>query len=177
MKHIALSLAFSLLLLLPLSSAYTISSLSADSPVSVGEVMKVTAVFENTGPQTYAVLEVDVYSNGEKVTELKGDRMNVPVNGNRELFAYFMPQRPGTYILSPRVEHGGGTTTSQGITVTVTDEYGAAGWTNHETVPLGLGMTVIAVVFVSMFVMYMVKSKSIIAKKGLQDKRRRSGKG
>jgi hypothetical protein len=57
------------------------------------------------------------------------------------------------------------------VTAQVNDENGITGWTNHETVPLGLGMTVIVVVFVSMFVMYMVKSKSIIGRRGLRNKR------
>ena len=87
---------------------------------AIGEVVKITGVFENTGQSNYsAKLVAEIYKNGKLVKLVESDLVNVNKGKTENLSAYFTPDVSGEYTIKAHVAYSGGKTPEKEFKISV----------------------------------------------------------
>jgi hypothetical protein len=86
--------------------------------VGVGEITKITGIFENTGQTNYsAKLVAEVFRNGKLQKVIEGDLINVEQGKTENFNIYFTPDESGEYIIKAHVVYSGGKTAEKEIKI------------------------------------------------------------
>lgn len=97
-----------------------LTDLTYDGALVVGQPIKVTGVFKNSGSiATRAKLSGEVYRGGSLVDVVSSDEMTVLVFSEDLLTAYYTPKEPGDYTMKTCAVFEGKTTDSKDIAFTV----------------------------------------------------------
>lgn len=114
------TLSFDLLAKGSLSIKGVLKQVWAEPWVFVGDVVKVTAYFENTGElSTSAKFKGEVSLAGRLLTVFESEQLEVPVGREVALTAYFPATEPGRYVVTGHVLYAGKTTETKETIVNV----------------------------------------------------------
>ena len=88
-----------------------LKELLCNQKAAIGETVKITGVFENTGQSNYsAKLVAEIYKNNKMVKLAESDLATVNKGKTENLSAYFTPEASGRYSVKARVAYSGGKT-------------------------------------------------------------------
>lgn len=105
------SLVFEIVEIGSLQKNGNLKELLCNKKATIGEVVKITGVFENTGQSNYsAKLVAEIYKNGKLVKLAESDLANVNTGKTENLSAYFTPDVSGEYTVKAHVAYSGGKT-------------------------------------------------------------------
>jgi len=91
----------------------------------IGETVKITGVFENTGKANYsAKLVAEIYKNDKMVKMIESDLATINIGQTENLFVYFTPEVSGIYTVKARVVYAGAKTPEKEFIISV----GNIGW-------------------------------------------------
>ncbi|WP_292516912.1 hypothetical protein [Methanoculleus sp.] len=111
---------FNILPLGSLTRQGELTELTYDGALVVGQPIKVTGVFKNSGSiATRAKLSGEVYRGGSLIDVVSSDEMTVLVFSEDLLTAYYTPKEPGDYTMKTRAVFEGKTTDSKDIAFSV----------------------------------------------------------
>jgi hypothetical protein len=114
------SLVFEIVEVGSLQKNGNLKELLCNQKVAIGEVVKITGVFENTGQSNYsAKLVAEIYKNGKLVKLAESDLTNVNTGKTENLSAYFTPDVSGEYIVKAQVTYSGGKTPEKEAKISV----------------------------------------------------------
>jgi len=86
----------------------------------VGDVVRIDAVFKNTGQlTTNAKFKCEVYMEGILIKTLESDELEVPVGSTANLTVYYTPERTGRYEVNGVVYYSGKITYEKGTIINV----------------------------------------------------------
>ena len=128
--------------------------MSAKERFNTGEMVKITAKFEN--PMNEPVLvkfECELYKDETLVDFFESEELRVSVGGTRTLSAYFKPDSTGYYTAKGHLMYAGRTTETKVLTFTVVDDEEE----REKIVPLGSGVLAIAIVLVCLTLFFFYK--------------------
>jgi hypothetical protein len=88
-----------------------LKELICNKKAAIGETVKITGVFENTGQSNYsAKLIAEIYKKNKMVKLVESDLATVNKGKTENLSAYFTPEVSGKYTVKARVSYSGGKT-------------------------------------------------------------------
>ncbi|WP_211531694.1 hypothetical protein [Methanocalculus chunghsingensis] len=105
-----------------LSREGTLSDLQYEGMMQTGVPIKLNGIFTNTGKiATRAVLNAEIYQNGNFINAISGDTVLVPVGGRSELFSYLTVAEPGEYQIKYWALYEGQRTEMKDVSLTVSE--------------------------------------------------------
>jgi hypothetical protein len=128
----------------------------------IGETVKITGVFENTGKANYsAKLVAEIYKNDKMVKMIESDLSNVIKGQVENLPVYFTPETLGVYTVKAHVAYTGGKTGEKEAKISV-GNVGllADGGLLRSVLFIIAGLLILSVVLIGIF-MYLRKNKTI----------------
>jgi len=91
-----------------------------EEEVELGEIVKITGVFENTGQTGLsAKLVLEIYKDGKLVDLIESELISVEQGKTESLTAYFKPTEEGKYIIKGHIAYSGKTTAAKESTFNV----------------------------------------------------------
>lgn len=89
--------------------AGTLTGLGADGKPAVGSILRIAAVFKNTGVRgaDAAKLTAEILLEGERVAVVTSDPVVVPAGQTAEITAFWTPEKPGAYVLKGSITYDG----------------------------------------------------------------------
>jgi len=126
-----------------------IDELKYEGMMRVGTPIKLSSIFTNTGRiSTRAVLNAEIYRNGNFVNVISGDTVLVPVGTHAELFSYVTLDEPGEYQIKYWALYEGQRTETQERSLTVS---GAEQQTQSQSSPLSPISVIVASMMLVLF--------------------------
>jgi hypothetical protein len=105
------SLVFEIVEVGSLQKNGNLKEILCNKEAAIGETVKITGVFENTGQFNYsAKLVAEIYKNGKLVKLVESELASVNKGQTENLTAYFTPDVLGEYIVKAHVAYSGGKT-------------------------------------------------------------------
>ena len=97
-----------------------LKELLCNQKAEIGEIVKITGVFENTGQSNYsAKLVAEIFKKGKLVKLVESDLSTVNKGKTENLSAYFTPDVLGKYTVKARVAYSGGKTPEKEAKISV----------------------------------------------------------
>jgi hypothetical protein len=123
----------------------------------VGETVKITGVFENTGLANYsAKLVSEVFKQDKLVKMVESELATVTIGQTENLLAYFTPSENGKYTIKSRVAYSGGKTAEKPATLTV----GNTGVLGQLTPVVAGGILLVIIIIVILAIVSRKKSSA-----------------
>ena len=114
--------------------------------VSVGDIVKIDAYFENAGELLVTgEFKGEIYMGNRLVDVAESEELEVPVGKTVVMSAYFKPELPGQYVVKGQVIYGGKTTETKESFINVNPGQAA-------TSPRGTDYIVIAFAIIAIFI-------------------------
>jgi len=114
------SLVFEIVEVGSLQKNGNLKELLCNQKADIGETVKITGVFENTGQSNYsAKLVAEIYKNDKLVKLVESDLATVNIGQAENLSAYFTPDSSGEYIVKAHVAYSGGKTPEKEFKISV----------------------------------------------------------
>jgi len=86
-----------------------LKELLCNKTAAIGEIVKITGVFENTGQSEYsAKLTAEIFKDEKLIKISEGEPINVGIGKTENLIAYFTPTSAGDYIIKAHAAYSGG---------------------------------------------------------------------
>ncbi len=134
-----------------------LKELSCNKRVSVGEIVKITGVFENTGQSDYAAkLAAEIYKGEKLLKVVESEPVNVGKGKTENLIAYFTPETPGNYLIKAHVAYSGGKSSEKEFKFSVGNP-GVLGLATERAVFIPVLIAVLAVVAIASTAIYLRK--------------------
>jgi hypothetical protein len=97
-----------------------LKELLCNKKAAIGEIVKITGVFENTGQSNYsAKLVAEIFKKGKLVKLVESDLATVNKGKTENLSAYFTPEGLGKYTVKVHVAYSGGKTPEKEAKISV----------------------------------------------------------
>jgi len=97
-----------------------LKELLCNKKAAIGEIVKITGVFENTGQSNYsAKLVAEIFKKGKLVKLIESDLSTLNKGKTENLSAYFTPEVLGKYTVKARVAYSGGKTPEKEAKISV----------------------------------------------------------
>jgi hypothetical protein len=131
-----------------LQKSGNLKELQLNKKAAVGEVAKITGVFENTGKSNYsAKLVSEIYKGKKLIGVAESDLTTVNMGKTENIIAYFTPDSSGNFTIKSWVDYSGGKSNKRESKIAV-GSIGLLGLTRIQTIALfGLIIAIIYVIY------------------------------
>lgn len=131
--------------------------LSAKPWAKVGEVVRTTAEFKNTGKVLVtAKFDGEISLDDMLITALASNELEVAAGESREFVSYFTPDKVGRYVLKGYVVYHGKTTTTKETILNVLEDGGSG------AVPLGLPQAIFVMFILFIAILFLKQRKGLL---------------
>jgi uncharacterized membrane protein len=142
-------LVFEIVPLGSLKKKGNLKNLIFNQKAGVGETVKITGVFENTGESNYsAKLVAEIYKNEKMIKAVESDLANMKSGKTENLSAYFTPDVAGKYTAKVHVAYSGEKTQEKQAIISV----GGAGlFSLASVIIISLLILIVAVIILAVY--------------------------